>query len=79
MEKCFVFAGLILNLVGVILIFPGIKPDKDGVVFASREGDEPWERSYAAKFNFWFLYSGLFCLIVGIILQIVGVYLSIAL
>lgn len=76
MDKCFVFAGLFLNLIGVILIFPGIKADKHGTKFYSREDDGSLRRSYAAQFNLWFLYSGLFCLIVGIILQMVGIYLS---
>ncbi len=77
MDKYFVLAGLFLNLVGVILIYFGIKPFKEGPQAGYIDDDGKCKmKAYASEFNYGFLNSGLTCLVVGIILQMVGVSLQ---
>lgn len=75
MDRCFILTGLFFNLIGVILIYPGIKPNKDGIS-QTLIGDGKSEVNYMPKFNYWFLGSGLICLIVGITFQIIGVLIN---
>lgn len=63
--------GLGLNFIGVILVFLGITAAKSGVEFNAATDGGKWETSYPSKFNHGFLYSGLFCLLIGLALQIV--------
>lgn len=76
MAKCFVLGGLILNFVGVILLYFGVRPNKSGVSATSVGDGGKVETDYFPRFNYLLLRLGLACLLVGIGLQMVGVYLS---
>jgi len=78
--KLLTFTGLFLNLVGVILLFRYVLPRRDrtgGIRFTWTNTSNPNQEliSLERRWDFWSA-IGLWCVIVGIVLQGVGVWLS---
>ncbi len=59
MAKCFVLGGLILNFVGVILLYFGVRPNKSGVSATSVGDGGKVETDYFPRFNYLLLRLGL--------------------
>jgi hypothetical protein len=67
MSKIFVLAGLLFNLIGVVLIFLAARQKKEQPIA---------DNGYLTKFNHCFLITGLIHIIAGIIFQMIGVFIN---
>jgi len=74
MEKCFVLAGLLLNLVGVVLLSFAIKIETPSLGISKRPNLEPYVKIGAVKARKGLLYPGLILAGLGLLLQMVGTY-----
>ena len=74
MNKCLVLSGLFINLIGVILLFYGMRVDKDGAVFSTSSNGKKWNTSYPVMVKTIFLHIGLALVCFGIVLQIIGTW-----
>jgi hypothetical protein len=73
MDRCFILAGLFLNLIGVLLIFFGARPYKDLPIGAQTCSKDT---GYLTIIRDWILRLGLILIIAGLILQMVGVFIK---
>ena len=73
MDRDFILMGLFFNLVGVFLIFFGARPYKELPIGAQTSKKDT---GYLTVFRPWFLPGGLIFIILGIVLQMVGVFIN---
>jgi uncharacterized membrane protein len=73
MDRCFILAGLFLNIIGVLLIFFGARPYKDFPIGAQTSSKDT---GYLTIIRDWILRLGLILIIAGLILQMVGVFIK---
>jgi uncharacterized membrane protein len=74
MKKCFILSGLFLNLVGVVLLFFGLRADKsDGLVTAvDVKTKKTVKEMYLVRISPVLLKMGLALICLGLLLQFYG-------